>query len=144
MWGLLNWNTKSFDENFREKGHWRYIHWEKGHWRYIHYNSHLNISDTCWYTQVDSTAVLWLIRDKNIKDPSFLCFSLGAKLKKCVIPSRVSGRGYKIGPVCVCVPVCLSVILVFLVILASYLACNLKLISKYKAQSWPWLLDYLD
>ncbi len=30
-------------------------------------------------------------------------------LKHNIFPSRVSGRGYKIGPVCVCVCVCPSV-----------------------------------
>ncbi len=39
-----------------------------------------------------------------------VCFKV--RVNTCmefIIPSRVSGRGYKIGPVCVCVSVCVCV-----------------------------------
>ncbi len=56
-------------------------------------------------------SVYVIIHVDAMQDVGFDIFATNPCMYKFVIPSRVSGRGYKIGPVCLCVCacVCLSV-----------------------------------
>ena len=56
---------------------------------------------------IEDFPILWVLNNMTYKNLSVVWVLLLVLLTQHFIPSRVSGRGYKIGPVCV--SVCLSV-----------------------------------